>query len=197
MLLYFLIFNLFTIQNTVEPHPVETLSYDVVYKNKTVGSLKATKQIKGSETVYKTSSTIELKIIKTFDIFYKFDVTVEDEVLEKAYVDILVNDKQHAKTSTEWHNNEYQITKDDKAVEAIKRNINYSTIFLYFDEPVNINSCYSEQDGTFNTIVSLGNNTYKKINAKGRENIYYYKNGALDKIVIDAGIIEFEIVLHK
>jgi hypothetical protein len=196
MLWYLLIFNFVFNQATIESTTNKTLWYDIIYKEKNIGNLKAIHTYNDSKNTYHTSSTIEIKMIKQFNVNYTYEVSMENHHLKKADVDILVNGKQHAKTITHWHENKYLITKNDKTQDPIKTTIKYSTIQLYFIEPSNIHSCYSEEDGSFNTIESLGNHSYKKINSKGKENIYYYKNGTLEKATIDGGIIEFEMKLR-
>ncbi len=197
MVWYLLILNFIYSQVNLESIPNKILLYDIIYKDKNIGNLKASYTIKGSKTIYHTSSTIEIKIIKQIDVNYTYEVSIENNHLKKAAVDILVNGKQHAKTNTHWHHSKYLITKNEKTQDPITKKINYSTILLYFKEPTNIKSCYSEQDGSFNSIVSLGNHSYKKINSKGKENSYNYKNGILESAIVDGGIIEFQMKLRK
>ena len=68
---------------------------------------------------------------------------------------------------------------------------------MYFEEPVTITRCYSEQEGDFNIITSLGNHKYKKVNSRGKESFFFYKNGSLEKAVIDGGIVSFEMILKE
>ncbi|WP_405572572.1 DUF6134 family protein [Winogradskyella sp. Asnod2-B02-A] len=172
----------------------KNLYFDVVHNGNVIGSLNATKTFKNSMIYYQSSTTIETRIIKEVKVNYKYDVAFENNMLESSNVDITVNEKPHAKTHTLWHNSDYQVIKDGEDKETLTDSINYATIQLYFKEPKHIEKCYSEQDGSFNTIKPLGNHRYKKINSKGRENIYYYKNGVLKKATIDGGLIKFEIV---
>ncbi|WP_055436893.1 DUF6134 family protein [Lacinutrix algicola] len=176
---------------------VETLYFDIIHKDKVIGSLKATKTIKDSTTFYKSSTTIETRIIKEIRVNYKYDVTFKNNLLETSNVDITVNEKPHAKTDTKKKGTDYKIVKNENEVEIVKDAISFATVQLYFKEPKNVDSCYSEQDGSFNTIKALGNHSYKKTNSKGRENIYYYKKGALKNATIDGGLITFEIVTRK
>ncbi|ADV50486.1 hypothetical protein Celal_3215 [Cellulophaga algicola DSM 14237] len=192
-----ILFNFITLQGDLESPPDKTLWFDIIYKEKTIGSLIATKSTKDAKINYHTSSTIKFRIIKEIAVNYKYDVSFNAKVLKKAAVNISINEKSHAKTLTHWHGNEYQITKNDKPEVAIKNTITYATVLLYFVEPLDITDCYSEQDGSFNTIISLGNHGYKKINANGKENEYYYKNGVLEKAVIDGGLIAFEMVRRE
>ncbi|MFS4416450.1 DUF6134 family protein [Maribacter sp. 2307ULW6-5] len=169
-----------------------SLYFDIVVKNKVVGSLKASQITKGSKTTYQSFTSIKTHIIKDIKVNYEYDVTFDNFLLQKADVHITVNDKPHAETSTLRNNAGYKIVKNQKE-SSLDESIEYATILLYFKEPAKISSCYSEQDGTMNTIVSMGNNSYKKINAKGKENSYYYKNGVLQKAIIDGGIVNFEM----
>jgi len=172
----------------------ERIIFDVIRNEKVIGNLKATKTIKDSKTYYKSSTSIKARIIKEIRVNYKYNVTFDSESLQQSNVNITVNEKSHAKTSTEWDNNTYQVVKNGKDEATITNAISYSTVQLYFEEPKNITTCYSEQNGSFNTIIAMGNHVYKKVNASNNENLYYYKNGLLTKATIDGGLIQFEII---
>jgi hypothetical protein len=40
----------------------------------------------------------------------------------------------------------------------------------------------------------LGDHTYKKINSKVKEDVYYYKDGTLEKAIIHGGLVDFELI---
>ena len=169
----------------------------MIWRGKSVGTLYATKKDTGSETYYESSTTIQIKFIKTFNINYEYDVKFDNDILQSANVDINYNGNQHAQTQTRKRNNEYQVIKDEKVEATWKETISYSTISMYFEEPVNISRCYSEQEGDFNKIIPLGNHKYKKVNSSGKESFFFYKDGSLEKAVIDGGIVSFEMVLKE
>lgn len=172
----------------------DSIYFDIIHNEKVIGNLKASRTITDSKIHYQSSTTIKTKIIKDIRVNYKYDVTFKAEVLEKSNVNITVNENPHAKTVTKWEDDSYQIVKNGKNENTINDSITYSTVQMYFKEPININTCYSEQNASFNTIIAMGNHTYKKINAKGNENTYYYDKGILKKATIDGGLITFEIV---
>lgn len=174
-----------------------TLYFDIIHNDKIIGNLKATQTNKNYKTHYHSSTTIRTKIIKDIKVNYKYDVTFEDEILKKADVDISLNDRPHAETHTKWKDAEYHISKNGKKEAALNDSIAYATILLFFEEPVNVDRCYSEQNGSFNSIVALGNHSYKKINSKGRENTYYYKRGVLQSAVIDGGMVHFQMIAKE
>lgn len=172
------------------------LSFDILHKNKVVGNLVATKTINEDVVNYHSFTQIETKILTTIDIKYNYNVFFKKEQLYKSDVNILLNGKAFAETNTLYANGEYQVTKNKKQ-SKFKGLITYSTVLLYFKEPVKVKECYSEQDGSINDLVSLGNHKYKKVNAKGNENMYTYKNGVLYEATIDGGLINFVIQLKK
>ncbi|WP_324027204.1 hypothetical protein QSV08_05210 [Maribacter sp. BPC-D8] len=174
-----------------------TFYFDIIHKDNVIGSLKASKTIKDSKVHYQSVTTINTRVIKKIDVNYLYNVTYENNKLKRANVVIDVNDKPYADILTNWEIDYYQISKNDKNELVVEEDINYATILLYFDEPINVERCYSEQDGSFNTIIPLGNHSYKKINAKNHENIYYYKNGFLEKAEINGGLIKFDIIAQK
>jgi len=173
-----------------------SLHYDIIMKDKVIGSLDTHQNTKGSLTTYQSLTSIKTKLLTTIEVDYKYDVIFNNSLLKKANVSIVINDRQHAETSTLWKNDQYEIVKNQKE-SSFKDSIQYTTILMYFKEPKKIKNCYSEQDGSMNTIVSLGNHRYKKINAKGKENTYFYKKGVLHKANIDGGVVNFELRIRE
>lgn len=170
------------------------LKFDIVLKGKVVGQLQASKSFKDSEIHYQSATNITTRFIKDISVKYKYNVIFNNNNLKNADVFITVNNKPHAETNTQLLGDHYLIKQEDTKERVFNAPINYSTILMYFDEPRGISSCFSEEDGTVNVIKPLGNHIYKKINSKGKENIYYYENGKLIKAEIDGGLINFQMI---
>jgi len=185
---------LFISFNSSAQNTQESIIFNIIHKNKVIGSLKAEKIVKDSCTNYKSITHINTRIIKKIQVIHEYEVTFKNQQLTKAKVNISVNNKQQAKTVTAWEQNTYQVFKNEKYQKSISQSITYATIQLYFEEPKNVSNCYSEQNGDNNSIIDMGNHVYKKINTKNNENQYYYENGQLTKATIDGGLINFEIV---
>ena len=185
---------LFISFNSSAQNTQESIIFNIIHKNKVIGSLKAEKIVKDSCTNYKSITHINTRIIKKIQVIHEYEVTFKNQQLTKAKVNISVNNKQQAKTVTAWKQNTYQVFKNEKYQKSISQSITYATIQLYFEEPKNVSNCYSEQNGDNNSIIDMGNHVYKKINTKNNENQYYYENGQLTKATIDGGLINFEIV---
>ncbi|WP_103867497.1 DUF6134 family protein [Aquimarina sp. I32.4] len=197
-----MIWNLIIIYFLLSPWDISnssdtTLQFDIILHNKVIGNLKSSQTTKDDTIYYRSETHINTRVIKDIQVNYTFDVAFKNSLLKRANVNITINDKPHAQTNTKWEHTAYKIVKNDDREKILKDSISYTTIQLFFQEPININSCYSEQDGSFNTIVPMGNHSYKKINSKGKENMYYYKHGFLKKATIDGGLISFEMIARE
>ncbi|MBD0776842.1 hypothetical protein HPE56_03465 [Maribacter sp. ANRC-HE7] len=192
-----LFFSFFIGQFDVPNGDNTSLLFDIIMNDKVIGSLEATRTTDGSQTIYKSLTSIKTKIIKDVEVDYEYNVIFEKSILKKANVDILINQKPHVKTRTGLKDKNYYVIKNGKPKTVLHQAIDYTTVLLFFREPTGINECFSEQGGSLNAIVALGNHSYKKINAKKQENIYYYKNGSLEKADIDGGLIHLSIVARK
>ncbi|MGR7813778.1 DUF6134 family protein [Lacinutrix undariae] len=190
----YLIGIFFFISLTSNAQTPQEITFHIIHNNKIIGDLTATKTIKDTTTYYNSSTNINTRIIKNIHVNHEYNVVFNKGVLSSANVNIRVNDKQNAKTITTRKNNSYQIIKNGKYETPINTSINYATVQLYFEEPIHVSQCYSEQNGDFNSIIAIGNHTYKKVNAKNNENLYYYNKGELTKAVIDGGLITFQFI---
>lgn len=197
MLLYIVFISFFIPSLNSINASEENMHFDVVYNSKIIGNLTATRSTKNSKTYYQSATNIQTRIITTVHVFYTYDVIFNNGSLEKSSVQITVNDKPHTETLTQWVKTKYQIVETNRSKKILEDSIPYSSIMLYFKEPVNISKCYSEQNGNFNDIISKGNHAYKKVNSKGNENVYYYQKGALKRALIDGGLVKFEIIATK
>ena len=146
------------------------LYFDVVLKNKVVGSLMTSQKTVGSKTLYHSTTNIQTRLIVDVEVDYNYSVTFIKDQLDEANVEITINDKPHSKTHTLRNKDEYQITKDNGNLIVLDDAIDYSTILLYFKEPIQVQQCYSEQDGSMNHIIDLGNHIYKKNLMKSKSN---------------------------
>jgi len=151
-----------------------SLDFNIVHNDNIVGSLQATRFSQASKTYYHSSTLIQTRLIREIKVDFDYDVIFENSILKKADVTIYFNEKLHTETNINWEYNRYHVEKNGKHFQTLRDSIDYTTILLYFKEPLHTDRCFSEQDGNFNNIYYLGDGTYKKVNSKGRENIYYY-----------------------
>ena len=173
----------------------ETLLFDVIYNDNPIGILKAERIESPDRTFYKSSTHIKTRIllVKKVNVRYNFEVSYQAGKLQESKVVIKVNKGRREEIKTEKENGKYKVDLIDEDSFSIEDAIDHSTIMLYFEEPKGFDKTFSEQTGNFNTISKIRAGVYVKMNEKGRENTYHYKNGKIAYIEVDGGIISFEI----
>ena len=107
----------------------------------------------------------------------------------------MINGKTYSESETKKIDGKYAFYKNGKFKKNISENINLSCVMLLFEEPNGMITAYSEEGGNYNKIKCTGENTYRKINAKGKSSIYKYENKNLKNITVDAGLVKFDMVL--
>jgi hypothetical protein len=110
---------------------------------------------------------------------------------------IYVNDTLNSSTSINKMNDDVkehsEFWKDDDGykchhqdkIEMEENVVLFSSVKLYFQEPIDIDSVYSETFLEMSYLENLGSNKYKLYLPGNRENTYVYKNGELQEIRVD------------
>ncbi|MBR9920595.1 MAG: hypothetical protein GYB31_07125 [Bacteroidetes bacterium] len=188
------ILSIFFLYQASFPTEDVQISFNVVHRGSEVGAVKVRKSVKGAEVYYTSYSETTTKVITSVHVISEVDVMVRNGVIRKSEAAITVNGKPRNSSSLSHTGSHYFMTIDDQLEKTINTNIHFVSTMLFFKEPVGFKTSFSEIDGTFHALEALGNHQYRKTDPRGRENIYYYKNGQLVKADIDAGMVSFEFV---
>ncbi len=175
----------------------DTRRFDVLHKGEIVGELKSSKYSNGLETTYTNATSIRTKIVAEVQVKFTIQSIYKGKLLESSKVDIVVNGKPYASTSTKRIANGYQFFKEGKLKSSIKGDIVYSSARMMFDEPRGFLNAYSEEKGEFHPIETAVANTYEKLNSRGRKTIYRYQDKALEQVEMDLGLTEIEMVAKE
>jgi len=174
----------------------QSLTYQLFYHKKEIGTLNVTKIVDGKTTIYQNQTHINTRILFTkIEIDYSYLVVFNKTKLSNAKVLIEVKGDKRKDTQTLLEKGVYHYYEDQKLKSQIKSDITYSAVMLILEEPIGIRQVYSEENGTFHPLKKVGNHTYEKTNDKNHVNEYSYKNGVLESGTIDAGIISFSMKL--
>ncbi len=175
----------------------ETLSFDVIHSGKPLGTLDAKRVIDGDKTTYSSHTDIEYHMMMTIKIIYDYNVTYENDELSIATVHITVHGHEKTDVKTEKEGSKYSYYSDNEKEKDIDGAIKFSIEKLFFEEPIGITKVYAEEHGEYHVLKKIAEHTYLKTAPSGHKNTYYYKDGVLQKSEVDAGVIEFSIVLKK
>ena len=175
-LLFLLIFGATNAQKT---------SFDIVVMDKVVGEANLVKKIIGEgkySLAYTFDATVTMLFIKTV-VDMDINVSYDKSQLTNAKVVYKYNDKLLNRNIV-WDGAKYNVDTNGKKTALTKKAF-FSVMNLYEKEPIGIKEVFLEKQSEFVALKSLGNNQYSLI-VDGDNCTYTYKNGALQKIVIDA-----------
>mgnify|MGYP005666318829 CR=1 FL=1 len=175
----------------------EVLYFDVVRLDQTIGELRVEKTYRDNLFTYRSYTQVNAHVIKDITVLYEVVVTMKQDFLLSADASVKVNGKIRDHTKTRWSGGKYHIQSKNEQDKLVSDPIVYPAILLLVKEPINIESSFSEENGDFHVVSSIGDHSYKKYNEKGRENLYHYQDGQLQRAEIDAGLVQFEIQLRN
>jgi len=159
----------------------QKLHYDVILMDKKIGTMVVSKIPDAGGERYLLSSETSAKVL-----FIKQDSKIAFDVLYKGGHLISSMYKSEKKddnilTHVEKNDAHYKVSYNNK-LSYVKNNITFSSIQLYFREPVGVSSIFVERIGNFLTLKKNGSNEYEYLQPDGTRSIYRYQNGKLKEV---------------
>ncbi|WP_417888013.1 DUF6134 family protein [Zunongwangia sp.] len=173
------------------------LVFDVIHRDKKIGEFVASRVKNNKIITYTSKTAIEARLLAKINVNYNFEVLYEDDLMQKAYTEVIVNGKRRTDSKTIKRKNSYLFFDCGDHESTINYPISFSSILLIFEEPISVSKIYSEENGNFQKITRVKSHCYTKENKKGRVNTYFYRNGLLQKAFIDSGLIDFELQIQE
>ena len=173
----------------------QKIQMDVMMGDKKIGEIKAEKTAKGKNVQYNMTSDVEASMMVT--------VTVSSTTKSYWYNSQLTNSRatrtsnmpgQNQVTTLDLQGKEYVVAKND-VVSKAPYPVRVTITTLYFQEPLKDTAAFSEIQGLYLPVTSLGNHRYQISQPNGKKDIYVYENGKLQKIetVIVGKNVEFVV----
>ncbi|MBU3675646.1 MAG: hypothetical protein FGM54_00460 [Chitinophagaceae bacterium] len=172
----------------------ETLHYDVVKDSKKVGYFQIGRAVNPGEVVIRSESTVRVSMLFTIEVIDKMYAVFRNNVLHTATIYRTLNGNVRVNNLTQWQNGKYALsTKDDKNNGAFTQTIRFTTVSLYFDEPLNLTEVYSEKFQRMVAIKSIGIHKYQLTLPDGNTAKYTYVNGYCSEVEAqtDWAVIKF------
>lgn len=165
--------------------------YSVELFGKKIGQTVVERSDKGmGEVNYKLTSRSEANVLfvrKTSNMDY--DVTYKNGQLFSSYCKN-VKDNVTEIATIAWNGTQYLIHKGEDVLK-LAQPLDFSAVQLYFSEPKNRTSIFSERMGEFCKFVRTADGVYECKLANGVTNIYRYKNGTLYELEMNKGASVF------
>ena len=172
------------------------LNYKVVQNNKVIGWMKLEKKDSTDtyrllfDCVTKKRLLILITIVEKQQSCFKNGILMQSSVYRKINNDIKVNKLTTHKTGY------YEINNKSKRKQLKTDAINYNQLSMYFLEPENMNSFYSELFDAYITIKKIQTHNYEIELPDGNKNCYYYKNGICNRVKINSTLFTAEFILY-
>jgi len=162
-------------------------AFSIHIGNKEIGTITANRDTIQNREVYKVVSDAAFRVLWKYHRTTDMIAYYVNDTLESSVSKVVMNDdvKEHSEF---WKDGiTYKCHKQDK-IERKEKAVTYSSIKLYFHEPVGIDSVYSETFLESSFLQDLGDHKYKLFLPGNRENTYSYINGELQEIKVDRTI---------
>ncbi len=167
--------------------------FQIVKNHKVIGTIHIIRKVSGDSTTYNSESQIDAKLLLNVKVIGKETCVFRNGILIYSSVYRTLNNKVKINHSITHNKSHYNINEGNKVevlnIEAIEQNL----ITLYFDEPKGVMSVFGDTQKEMIEIKYLGHGKYKVEIAKGKYNIFHYKNGRC--IMVEAVSPMFDVLL--
>lgn len=159
----------------------QKLQYEVFLMGKKIGEMNLSKSNgeHGERYLMNSESSAKVLFVKqdskvNFDVLYKGGT-----MIKSLYVSEKKDDNVITKVNRE--NSIYKVLYNDKA-SHVKEHIAFSSILLYFKEPVGVNKVFVERIGDFLPLKKTAPGVYEYLQPDGTRSIYRYHQGVLKEV---------------
>jgi hypothetical protein len=163
----------------------QTAGYSIYSADKELlGQLKVSSIHADTTTKIAVVSQFKIKMLITVDVKYTLQSFYRNGELVSNSIKMYRNDELHSFAKTTKVGSQYKFIKDENESIYDKR-ISFSESLLYFNEPNQISTIYSEFDGIEKTIIESSTGHYKIKNPlNGNVSEYFYEKGILSTAIV-------------
>lgn len=165
----------------------QNFKYEVILMNKKIGDMSVTKTKSdvGDRYILNSATMAKVLFIKqsakvNFDVLFNSGHLVKSTYISEKEDDNIV-------TKVLKENNLYKVNSNE-SLSHVKENIVFSSIMLYFKEPIGVSKVFVERIGSFLPITKSSANQYEYTQPDGTKCIYTYKSGVLHQIELKRGM---------
>jgi hypothetical protein len=175
---------LLLIYSVASPLLGQTLQYEVVRGDKSLGEMKAQRYWEGNEEHYHIKSGVEFKLLFTFNVDYEQEEVFVNDTLISGNGYNTLNGSTQKETNLKKDKSYYHIAFDGIDNRLHEEAILQSMSQIHFREPKDGASYFSQHFGQYVTFKKVGTHKYIMVSPDG-ENEYTYENGYCTKIKVE------------
>ena len=171
----------------------QEVQFDIVWKGKNVGNIKAIKSSAKETTEYTITADAKINILLSYNIENYTYCKLEKRKLTKSIATYKVNGKLKENTDIAEGDDAY-ICNTCKKPNLAYASIGYTTSMMYFIEPAKSGSVFSERFGEYATLTKVADHEFNLELPDGKINNYYYEDGKLVKIHINRALYSMDFL---
>ncbi len=161
----------------------QTLQYDVILFGGDVGDASMKRTISGTKETYLLETYTEVNmVVSTRRDTYIGKVEIENGVLQKIEVEGAKNGKKNIWCYTTKYPEGYKVENEKNGLSTLAGEVKQTTYQMFYKEPTNISTVFSERWGKFYSLVNEGDHVYKMKTVGSEYFKYKYSNGAMIEI---------------
>lgn len=175
----------------------QELKYDVIKSGKTIGKINLTRVTNQAYTQMKLHSQVKTSLLVKMHLNSWEESHFKNGMLTYSSVIRELNGREQINRQLRWDRNAYQAHEDGKKTRLQIAPISNNIIQLYFEEPVNRTTVFSENQKKWVSIIKTGNNNYKLLLPAGDYNEFFYENGICTKVNVHNTFFKASFLLCK
>lgn len=175
----------------------QTLRYDVVYKEDKIGNMQVNENRSDGIVNLKMVSNVRMHMIFAIKMYTEEASSFKDGKLIYSSVYRRVNGKEKANKQTRAVGDNYQTLSEGNVDMVNNKAIGFNIHSLYFREPLNLKTVYSDNFLQLLPIKKIDDHCYKVELPDGNYNYYFYKNGICNKVEVHTSMVTVEMRLKQ
>jgi len=175
----------------------EKLTYTVIHDNKPVGKINIERTVQHDVTQYNFESDVVIKMLLNIHVYDKMDVVFKGNQLIKSYLYRTLNGRVKVRNLAIWDGSQYKQSDKDDEVTTIHHLIHFTTASLYYNEPANLSSLYSEKFQKMIPVKPAGPKRYRLDLPNGNKVFYSYANGRCSLVEAETDWATLKFVINK
>lgn len=172
------------------------LNYSIIKDDKTIGNIRVERSFKDGITEYFFESRAKVKILYSIEIYDKMGVTFKQNILQQASLYHTMNGKLKVNNTATWNGSFYDLSDKEGANGFLKQSVFCSTASLYFNEPVNVKSVFSEKFQKMVPVQKIDSKRYRINLPNGNITTYTYNSGICTLVEAETDFANLKFVLN-
>jgi hypothetical protein len=164
----------------------QTLQYAILKGSAKIGILNYSRNVVNNTVLYKAESKVTTRFIFSISVDDNEESFFKDGILQYSSIYRKVNGHINTNNQTQLSGDDYVIV--DKKENETNKLSNYPItgcfLGLYYNEPANNTTLYSDTYKQLISIIKLGEHKYKVTLPDGNYNYYYYNKGICTRVEV-------------